>query len=339
MPNGYRDYTAKILVVGDVMLDRYWTGTVERMSPEFDDVSVLRIDSESLAAGGAANVAMNARALGAAVDVVGVIGDDPEGAELSILLEQNGINIGGIVKSSRLGTTTKTRIIRRGNDGREKEKHLVRVDRDMDFDMSLVMRSRLLASLGRRMQGKDVIICSDYALGVINPEVIDCIMSHRARAGGMVIVDPKSENYLQYAGADIITPNAEEARMIIGRSFSVHIDSDCENAARDVYDRIGVPWVVLKRGEYGMMLYDGREDECYHYPVITERPLDVCGAGDTAVAMLAVALAHCSFDNVEALRLATRRANIAAGLSVRKPKTATVTMAEVDQWEHGHDSL
>ena len=326
MSTGYRDYTAKVLVVGDLILDRYLTGTVERMSPEFDDVPILRVEREILAAGGAANVAMNARALGAEVDIVGIAGIDGEYVQLSGILIQNGIDPNGVVTSKHGGTTTKTRLIKRyGNE--EKEKHLVRIDRDISAEVALLEITRLQNRVNQRVKDKDVIICSDYGLGVINPVMMDSVRSHKNRSKCIVIVDPKSDDYSRYRGADIITPNVEETRMIIGRSFAIHDNSECKTAASNIYHRTKIPWVVLKRGCYGISLY-GYLDQYYHYPAITDCPRDVCGAGDTAVAMLAVELARGSL-----ITRATRRANIAAGLSVRKAKTAVVSMEEVDQWE------
>lgn len=297
---------ARVLVVGDVMLDRYWFGEVARISPEAP-VPVVKIDRIEERPGGAANVARNAAALGARVSLLSVVGQDEAGTRLRKLLR--GERIAAQLHSEKgLNTTIKLRVI-----GRRQQ--LVRVD--FETAPSHEVLASKLRDFSRLLRGMDAVILSDYGKGGLT-HIVKMIRMARA-AGTPVLVDPKGDDYSRYRGASLITPNRAEFREVAG---SWKTESELTRKANDLARSLGIGGVLITRAEEGMTLYarDGR----VHVPAQAREVYDVSGAGDTVIATVGVMLASGA-----GLERAVRLANRAAGIVVGKFGTAVVTPAEL----------
>jgi rfaE bifunctional protein kinase chain/domain len=303
IPNTRR---ARVLVVGDVMLDRYWHGEATRISPEAP-VPIVLFRREETRAGGAANVAANCAALGARTLLLSVVGRDPEGERLRLLLEQAGVEVSFHVDGS-IRTTQKLRVI-----GRRQQ--LLRVDFETPPSRE-VLASKLAdfeAALGRC----DVVILSDYGKGGL---AHIARMIRRARAAGKrVLVDPKGDDYSRYRGASVVTPNTAELRAVTGSWKS---ERDLERRAQKLRRALGLDALLLTRGEEGMTLF--RASGALHVPADKREVYDVSGAGDTVIATLGVMLA-----SGVRLEQAVRLANRAGGIKVTKLGTAVVTRKEL----------
>ena len=297
---------AKVLVVGDVMLDRYWFGEVERISPEAP-VPVVKIARTEERPGGAANVARNARALGGQVTLLSVIGDDESGRALERLVAETGVQA-VFQRDPALPTTVKLRVI-----GRQQQ--LLRIDFETRPGREVLAAK--LAEYSALVSAHDVVILSDYGKGGL-AHISSMIESGRA-AGKPVLVDPKGEDYARYAGATILTPNRGEFRQVAGGWR----DEDALTAkAQEVRATLGVDALLITRSEEGMTLYSstGRD----HIPAQAREVYDVSGAGDTVIATLGLLVAAGAD-----LPTATRIANQAAGIVVGKLGTAVVTREEM----------
>jgi len=299
----YRDRAtrARLLVVGDVMLDRYWFGDVERISPEAP-VPVVRIARTEERPGGAANVARNAAALGAAAALLSVIGDDEPGATLERLLAGEHVRT-SFHREASLATTVKLRVI-----GRQQQ--LLRID--FETAPSHEILATKLADYERQLQEADLIILSDYGKGGLAHITT---MIERARAAGKaVLVDPKGEDYARYRGATILTPNRGEFRQVVGRWAN---ESELSAKAEALRRRLGLDALLVTRAEEGMSLFS--EAGALTIPAQSREVFDVSGAGDTVIATLGVLLAAGA-----SLPDAVRVANEAAGVVVGKFGTAVV---------------
>jgi len=297
---------ARLLVVGDAMLDRYWFGDVHRISPEAP-VPVVRVVRQDERLGGAANVARNAAALGAKVALVSVIGGDEGGARLQSLLGDAGID-SGLHVDATLATTVKLRVI-----GRQQQ--LIRIDFESQPTPS-VLRAKM-QDFELRLAACDAVILSDYGKGGLT-HIGEMIRAAR-RAGKLVLVDPKGDRYDDYAGATIVTPNRAELREVVGRWSS---EEELTEKAQALRARLGLEALLLTRSEEGMTLYlEGRR---IHQPAVAREVFDVSGAGDTVIASLAVARVA-GLDWGEAIRVA----NLAAGIVVGKLGTAVVSREEL----------
>jgi len=297
---------ARVLVVGDVMLDRYWFGDVSRISPEAP-VPVVLIRKEDERLGGAANVAWNCKDLGARTKLLSVVGKDEPGAKLAKLLRQKGIEA-SLHRDARLDTTLKLRVI-----GRRQQ--LLRIDFEKP-PSSEVLASKL-AEFKQALPGCDVVILSDYGKGGL-AHIAEMIRSAR-RAGRRVLVDPKGDDYARYKGASIITPNVAELREVVGRWTD---EKDLKSRAQALREKLGLEALLLTRGEDGMTLFS--KNKVTTIKAEAREVFDVTGAGDTVIAALAVMLgAGASLEN------AMRIANRAAGIVVGKLGTATATPAEL----------
>jgi rfaE bifunctional protein kinase chain/domain len=297
----------RILVVGDAMLDRYWYGAVERISPEAP-VPVVAVQRCEERPGGAANVACNVRALGARCTLFSVTGDDSDAEKLERLLGESQIEC-GLERDKLVNTTVKLRVI-------AQHQQLVRLDFDMQGskDARIRLLNRYLAHIG----GFQVAIISDYRKGGIGsiPEMINA--AHKA--GIVAVVDPKGDDYGIYRGADLLTPNRKEFELVAGRFRD---DRDLEQKARAMAASLELGAVLVTRGEDGMSLIK-TGGESLHYPARAREVFDVTGAGDTVVASMACALAAGGSPE-DALHLA----NVAAGIVVGKLGAATATPAEI----------
>ncbi len=304
---------ARVLVLGDVMLDRYVYGTVDRMSPEAP-VPVLRQESQRAMTGGAGNVARNIAALGGKVVLVGLVGDDDAGRELSAMLaDEPGIASRLIVDAGR-PTTVKTRFVA----GRQQ---LLRVDGETAMPATGAAASALQAALDAALGSVDIVLLSDYAKGVLGDEVLQRAIARIHGAGKRLVVDPKSRDLRRYAGADLLTPNRGELAAATG--IAGEDDASVAAAARQAMKAAGVGAVLATRGERGMTLVTGKALPL-HLAAEAREVFDVSGAGDTVIAVLAAALAV-GADLPQAARLA----NTAAGIATGKLGTAVVHPADL----------
>ena len=297
---------ARVLVVGDVMLDRYWFGDVSRISPEAP-VPVVLIRKEDERLGGAANVAWNCKDLGARTKLLSVVGKDEPGAKLAKLLRQKGIEA-SLHRDARLDTTLKLRVI-----GRRQQ--LLRIDFEKP-PSSEVLASKL-AEFKQALPGCDVVILSDYGKGGLAH--IETMIREARKSRKPVLVDPKGDDYARYKGASIITPNVAELREVVGRWTD---EKDLKSRAQALREKLGLEALLLTRGEDGMTLFS--KNKVTTIKAEAREVFDVTGAGDTVIAALAVMLgAGASLEN------AMRIANRAAGIVVGKLGTATATPAEL----------
>ncbi len=304
-----------MLVVGDVLLDRFVEGKVGRVSPEAP-VAVLNHRAERVLLGGAGNVAANLVAYGAKAILVGVAGDDAAAAELRALCAAEGGLDCRLVTDANRPTTVKTRYLSGWHQ-------LLRVDAEDASALPGRIAEALLAAAQAAMSDAGAVILSDYAKGVLTEATIPGLIAAAREAGIPVIVDPKKADAAIFAGAALLTPNADEMARFAG--LRIETDADAEAACRRILERVAVDAILVTRGEHGMTLLR-RGGEALHVPAETHRVFDVTGAGDTVVATLAAALSAGL-----ALPDAVRLANAAAGVVVLKPGTATVSPAELKQ--------
>ena len=296
----------RILVVGDVMLDRYWFGEVNRISPEAP-VPVVRIERREERLGGAANVARNAAALGAHCGLLGVVGADEAGAQVAQLLHDSGIH-SYLQRDEAISTIIKLRVI-----GRQQQ--LLRIDFE-DAPTDTVLRDKL-TQFNALLPGYDVIILSDYNKGSL-VNVAHMIAAARA-AGKIVMVDPKGEDFSPYAGASVLTPNKSELRRIVGSWSS---EEQLTAKAQGLREQLRVDALLLTRSEEGMSLYTA--NEVLHMHADAREVFDVSGAGDTVIATMASMLGA-GMPMADAIMTANR----AGGIVVGKLGTATVTREEL----------
>jgi len=297
----------RVLVIGDLILDRYVWGNTERISPEAP-VPVVRVDRESTMLGGAGNVARNLSSLGAQVELVSLTGADEAGAEIRRLCEDWKIETRGVVADPSRPTTEKTRIIARAQQ-------VVRYDRETDEPVSSDLAERLLEGVREAARRADGAILEDYQKGLLSPEVLAEVLSLLRQAGVRVFVDPKGTPW-SFRGVELVKPNLREAEQV--GQIRVRSDSDLERLGRALLELCGSQTVAITRGMEGMTLFSHGEPTL-HVPTAPRAVADVAGAGDTAIAALALArLAGASW------REAARISNAAAGVVVSVPGTATV---------------
>jgi D-glycero-beta-D-manno-heptose-7-phosphate kinase len=296
----------RVLVVGDVMLDRYWHGAVERISPEAP-VPVVRVTREEERLGGAANVALNVKTLGARVTLLTVVGTDEAAKRLRALLEQQGIEA-RLGEDEGLQTIVKLRVI-----GRSQQ--LLRIDFENEPDHEVLTQA--LDAFARELPQHDAVLFSDYGKGGLT-HIVQMIDLARA-AGKPVLVDPKGSDYSRYTGATVITPNRGELAQVVGAWRS---DAELAERAQALRAQLRVGSLLLTRSEDGMSLFDGHG--AAHQPAQTREVFDVTGAGDTVIATMAVLLAA----GLSA-REAMPHANRAGGLVVGKFGTASVSYGEL----------
>ena len=300
---------AKVLVVGDVMLDRYWFGEVTRISPEAP-VPVLKVDKVDERPGGAANVARNIASLGAQCTLLSVVGADEAGDCLKRLLTQHG-NVNAMLhRDNTISTTIKLRAVAR-------QQQLLRID--FETQPSHEVLNAKLADFKTKLGDADVVILSDYGKGGLT-HIAEMIKLARA-AGKPVLVDPKGDDYARYSGATVLTPNRSEFKEVAGNWKS---EAELTEKAENLRKELKLEALLVTRSEEGMSLY--RANEIVHEPTHTREVFDVSGAGDTVIATLAVMLA-CGSDWADAVRIANR----AAGIVVGKLGTAMVSREEIIQ--------
>jgi rfaE bifunctional protein kinase chain/domain len=297
---------ARLLVVGDVMLDRYWFGDTSRISPEAP-VPVVQVGKIDERLGGAANVARNVAALGAQTTILGVIGDDEPGRRVSELLQSSNVN-SQLEVDGKVPTTVKLRVIAR-------QQQLIRLD--FEEAPSEAALAHKLERYEKLIGDADVVILSDYGKGALGQVAL---MIEQARAQKkMILVDPKGDDYAKYRGATVLTPNRSELRQVVGQWSS---EEDLTLRAQDLRKSLDLEALLLTRSEEGMSLYT--EAGVSHVKAQAREVFDVSGAGDTVIGTLAVALAA-KWPLEKAMALANR----AGGIVVGKLGTATVTSEEL----------
>ncbi len=304
---------AEVLVIGDVMLDQFVVGRADRISPEAP-VPVVIYDHEQHLAGGAANVALNARGLGARVDLAGVVGDDDAAAKVKDLLRAVGIAPRGLITEPQRRTTTKLRIVTTRNQ------QVARIDYESDDEIRAPVEDALSSVVDTYADRAGAIVVSDYLKGVITRGVMAHVIGAARERGIPVLVDPKMPHLDYYGGVAMVTPNHHEAEA--AAQLRIRTDEDARTAAASFRARTKCEGVLITRGEHGMWL--SHQSAEGHLPATAREVADVTGAGDTVIAVLALAVAA-GATWAEAAWLA----NEAAGIVVAKFGPATVRAEEL----------
>jgi D-beta-D-heptose 7-phosphate kinase/D-beta-D-heptose 1-phosphate adenosyltransferase len=313
----------KILVIGDVMLDRYWWGSVGRISPEAP-VPIVKLEDMSLVAGGAANVAANLAGLGVTPYLFGVVGDDHEAGLLDQKLDESGISKHFLTPVSGRPTTIKTRIVAHSQ-------HVVRIDHESAAAIDNATADQILSKIEAVIPEIDAAILSDYAKGFLTDHFLERVIDSLRAAGKLVLVDPKRRDFAKYTGASVITPNKREA----AESCALDIDKDdmVALAGAALLKEIDLDALLITEGEHGMTLFE-KGAETFHLDPLAHNVFDVTGAGDTVISAFAAAAA-----NGHSFRDAATLANIAAGLVVGKIGTTTITSGMISDFLEGRHHI
>lgn len=297
----------RLIVLGDIMLDKYIWGSVSRISPEAP-VPVVEVQKSTSALGGAGNVCQNLAALGASPFLVGVVGDDPEGAWVKRHLAESR----GVVVDPERPTTVKTRIIAH-------HQQVVRVDQEQKRTFAPETEAKIARILKReKFEG---VVISDYNKGVVTKSLMEAALPFAQANGIPVFVDPKVENFPLYSPVTFLLPNHHEAELIV--HHPCRTEAEVERAGREIMDRVSTLYLIIKRGEQGMSIFE-RGKRPIHIPTIAREVFDVTGAGDTVIATAALALLAGL-----TVREAAVLANAAAGVVVGKLGTAVCSPAEL----------
>jgi len=316
--------TCRILVAGDLMIDEYLWGEVERISPEAP-VQVVSVARDTATLGGAGNVVNNLVALGAKVSVASVIGAGDNAALLLKLFTDLGVDTEGLVQDPNRPTTKKTRIL-------AGHQHVLRIDRETKREISDDYVHRLASFVNKRIDDFDVVLLSDYGKGLFTEELLRQLIDMAKQRNKAVIVDPKGLNFRKYAGATVITPNKREASLAAGTE--IVDDASLMSVGHRLLQDIPVQRVLMSCGKEGMVLFEYGE-EPYRIYAEARQVFDVSGAGDTVLAVLGLGLASGA-----TFREAAALANVAAGIVVGKVGTATVSREELQRAvEPGVDGL
>jgi len=297
----------KILVLGDLMLDKYIWGNVARISPEAP-VPVVEVHKDSSCLGGAGNAANSLESLGAFPLLVGVVGDDGEGQ----WIKENVPDSRGIFTDTSRPTTVKTRIIAH-------HQQVVRVDLEKKSPISAKMEKQIIKFI--KEESFDGILISDYNKGTLSRSLVSQTLSYAKRKKIPVFVDPKLENFFHYSPVTLITPNHYEAARIVNHECKT--DAQVEKVGQKILERISAPYLIIKRGEQGMSVFE-KGKKVRHIPTVAKEVYDITGAGDTVIATASLALLSGS-NIMEAAILS----NAAAGIVVGKIGTAAVTAEEL----------
>ncbi len=300
----------KVLIVGDIMLDRYWWGSVSRISPEAP-VPVVTLDKISLLAGGAANVAANVAGLGAKPYLVGVIGEDEEAKMFYEVLRKANITSGFLVGLKNRRTTVKTRIIAHNQ-------HVVRIDQENTHVLSKEEEQSVFKKIETIFDEVDIVIISDYAKGLITEKLAERLITKAVSQQKKILVDPKGKNYSKYKGATLLTPNQKEA--VQASNLDEYGEDLVEKSGNILLESLSLEALLITRGEKGMTLFQ-KNKKIAHLKALARKVYDVTGAGDTVIAGMAVMLAS-GADFREAANIA----NISAGLVVEQIGTTAISL-------------
>lgn len=308
----YSDRKPKILVVGDMILDKYIWGAVDRISPEAP-VQVVNVQRENIALGGATNVAHNLAVIGCDVTMLGVIGNDDHGRILKSELSAKMINTDGVFIDAQRPTTTKTRVIA-GNQ------QVVRIDHEIADDISSKVANQISDYLEKHTGKFDLVILSDYKKGVLTDTIILNVLKLAKHHQVKTLIDPKRHDFTIYTGATVIKPNLKEAETAVRRKLKTQ--DEILDAIKEIYNKFKSQSVILTRGKDGMIVIEQNSIEII--PATAREVFDVTGAGDTVMAYLGLLIAS-GYSYGEAARVA----NIAAGIAVSRVGTSTVSKEEV----------
>ncbi|MGW8272460.1 MAG: D-glycero-beta-D-manno-heptose-7-phosphate kinase [Thermodesulfovibrionales bacterium] len=301
----------RVLVIGDIILDHYIWGSVDRISPEAP-VPVVTVTKENYMLGGAGNVACNVVSLGAGATIAGMVGDDHRGKMVQEMLQEKGISTDGVAIASRT-TTVKTRVI-------AQSQQVVRVDREDSSEAERLFVENITGFLRERIASFDAVIVSDYRKGVVSSELIRVVNRYAKPRGILVAVDPKVGNFRFYKGVSLITPNKREASE--GAAIPITDETSLVRAGRKLLSGLRCGTVLVTRGEEGMSLI-GKEF-VHHVPAVARHVFDVTGAGDTVISAFSLAVTSGA-----TLQEAAVIANHAAGIVVGELGTATTSTQEI----------
>lgn len=303
----------RIIVLGDVMLDEYVWGSVNRISPEAP-VPVVQVERQTTKLGGAANVALNLKVLGDQPLLVGVTGNDSGSAKLKSLLKENGMEPDGLVIDDGRPTTVKTRVMAHNQQ-------VVRTDWESSAEVSDKVAQRLQDKIEKLANKAKGLIISDYGKGVITKTLLDELISLARQKGIFIAVDPKETHFMNYRKVSVITPNHHEAGFVAGKRITN--DKTLKDVGWQLLDSLQAESILITRGEKGMSLFE-KNKELTHIPTVARQVYDVTGAGDTVISSLVSAV--CAGAN---LKEAAWIANHAAGYVIRGIGTAQVSRAEL----------
>jgi D-beta-D-heptose 7-phosphate kinase/D-beta-D-heptose 1-phosphate adenosyltransferase len=301
---------ARIVVVGDIMLDEYWFGTVDRISPEAP-VPVVAVQQQENKLGGAANVAQNISSLGGEVVTVGVIGEDRAGRIVQSRMSEQGMSLGGLMIESQRPTTVKTRILAHSQQ-------VVRADFETTTGLDAEPLARLVRQCFDALRDANGLVISDYGKGVIQPPLLDEIVPAARAQGKFVIVDPKDTHFNSYRRVTTLTPNHHEAGFVAGRR--IRDDESLRAVGFELLNRLEVDSLLITLGEKGMALFEPKS-AVTRIPTVAKTVYDVTGAGDTVIAAVAMALAAGG-----TMLQAAYIANVAAGEVIKQVGTAQTTV-------------
>ncbi len=308
---------SRVIVLGDLILDQFIWGNVERISPEAP-VPVVRVVRENYMPGGSANVALNIKSLGGDVAVCGVVGDDFYGRNLISFLKDKKIDTEGIILDPKRPTTLKTRVI-------AQHQHVVRVDREEIIESDNQTVSKIARIIKKKLADYNVIVFSDYAKGLINGQMKDAVLHETAKKDTFLLADPKVKNIVLYKGFYLITPNKKEAFEAAGVEKSSS-EKVLLEVGKKLKKQLALKNLLITRGEEGMSLFTGNKH--IKIPTFAREVFDVSGAGDTVIATIACGLSG----GVDIVR-ASLISNIAASVVVGKMGTATTNTKEImDAW-------
>lgn len=291
-----------IAVIGDLMLDSYMWGNVQRISPEAP-VPVVEVVSETIKLGGAANVANNIINLGARVFPMGVVGDDVFGNQIRSLIKSLGVEVSAVITDASRPTTIKTRIIAH-------DQHVVRADVESKANLSREVEDQLLAVFQDKIGDIGGVILEDYNKGVLTPRLIRAVVSACRKHDVFIAVDPKFNNFFEFVGVDLFKPNTRETEQALGTK--IQSEGELLAAAQQLFKRNQCRHIMITRGERGMTLFPSPDAPPYHVPTRAKKISDVSGAGDTVIATLVVAKLA-SANLMEAATLANFAAGIVCG--------------------------
>ena len=321
--------TARVLVVGDVMLDQFIWGTVRRISPEAP-VPVVEVDRESFMPGGAANVARNLTALGSSTEIYSVVGRDEPARHLTRLLAEQGVVCDGVIRSDRRRTSLKTRVIAH-------QQQVVRFDRETQGELDERTAARLATVVESGLDRAEAVIVGDYGKGVVTQGILDCLKRSCRERGIWLSVDPKPVHHLDLRGLSLITPNRKEAFELAGavdpgKAAEPLNDTALLSVVAKLQDQLLPAILLVTLGEQGMLLCQ-RGRAPFHIPTVAREVFEVSGAGDTVIATFTLAIAAGASPEEAAIF-----SNHAAGVVVGKVGTATVSAAELVASFRGENS-
>jgi len=308
----------KVLVIGDLILDEYLIGSVERISPEAP-VPVVWVRSEKQTLGGSGNVVQNLSSIGVRGIVFGRIGEDKAGENLESILLSNSVAKEdlALLKSKKIPTILKTRII-------ASHQQVCRVDREEIVPLTNDEEKQILERLKEKIKEASAVILSDYDKGYLNPSLIQAVISLCNVEKKIVTVDPQVSHFFLYKNIHIMTPNHHEAGKALGKKLSS--DSEIELACREISEKITPDAMMITRGEKGMSIYERTSNRFYHIPTVAKEVFDVTGAGDTVITTYTAFVA--SGMNIGEAALVS---NVSAGIVVGKLGAATVTQSEIEE--------